>query len=659
MANRVRGVRQKLPPNSILTSGPGMAGSLVPARATSLASVLNNMIQSGALPLPGSGLPSISSGDILSNITGSSAQPIGNTLSATLDFVFGMAEGSILQRGASTWQVLTPGTAGYVLTSQGSGALLDWAAASVSFTYSGAWSGASAYSPGDVVTYSGSAYLCYSAVSAPSGGAIALDGSAGTTVGNGHSTKTVTLSTTKTNDVICVIVTAEDNTIGTVTSTVSSISDTAGLSWTKRTGQQGRNTSGGSGNDTSTIELWYAVSSAILTSDVITVNFAASVDGGCIIAFGVNNAKTAAPFDVNASLPDFATTGLSVTISTTGSADMVVFVNTRAGFSGTAPTAPGGFTQITGGEFDNSGLSNSGLNVFYKITSAPLSGSTITSGITGTYYPNMLADAFLQGTALNPAPSTDDLHWLSQGAAGVPLITAVDSNFTVNSGTLEFATIASGDVIGNSGASTAEPTAATMTAMIDRAFGSTEGQLLQRGSSAWQILPPGSAGQVLLSGGASALNSWGTDELGVATNSNAPAGYKGQVIYGNTSSSSGVAMASNTDTVIASVLLTAGDWDVDASLFFDGSVGSTLIEFAAVITTGTSRPSFTFNTVPLGYTFMSGISIPGGQPVIDTLNTVQFLLASTTTINLVGYVNYSGSGATYNGGGILFARRAR
>jgi hypothetical protein len=50
---------------------------------------------------------------------------------------------------------------------------------------------------------------------------------------------------------------------------------------------------------------------------------------------------------------------------------------------------------------------------------------------------------------------------------------------------------------------------ASASLLLDGAFGSTEGQILQRGASGWQVLAPGTAGQALISGGASALNSWG------------------------------------------------------------------------------------------------------------------------------------------------------
>ena len=51
----------------------------------------------------------------------------------------------------------------------------------------------------------------------------------------------------------------------------------------------------------------------------------------------------------------------------------------------------------------------------------------------------------------------------------------------------------------------------TLTSLLDSAFGSTRGQILFRGSSGWQVLAVGTAGQVLESGGAGADVSWGTD----------------------------------------------------------------------------------------------------------------------------------------------------
>src|SRR5689334_7044714 len=51
------------------------------------------------------------------------------TASAKLDADIGSTRGSILYRGASGWAILTPGTSGYVLTSNGAGADPSYTAA--------------------------------------------------------------------------------------------------------------------------------------------------------------------------------------------------------------------------------------------------------------------------------------------------------------------------------------------------------------------------------------------------------------------------------------------------------------------------------------------------------------------------------------------------
>lgn len=61
---------------------------------------------------------------------GAGADPSYATLSAIIDALIGSTRGSILYRGASAWSALTPGTSGYQLTSQGAGADPIWGTAS-------------------------------------------------------------------------------------------------------------------------------------------------------------------------------------------------------------------------------------------------------------------------------------------------------------------------------------------------------------------------------------------------------------------------------------------------------------------------------------------------------------------------------------------------
>jgi hypothetical protein len=83
-------------------------------------------------------------------------------------------------------------------------------------------------------------------------------------------------------------------------------------------------------------------------------------------------------------------------------------------------------------------------------------------------------------------------------------------SFNTSTGALTLSAIASGDVLANLSGSSAAPVATTGSALLDNAGGSTQGNILYRGASGWTALAPGSSGQVLSSGGASANPSWTT-----------------------------------------------------------------------------------------------------------------------------------------------------
>ena len=71
-------------------------------------------------------LATITAGTVLSNITGSSAVPVANTLTAIIDNATSTAQGSILYRNASSWVALPPGTSGQVLGTSGPSANPSW-----------------------------------------------------------------------------------------------------------------------------------------------------------------------------------------------------------------------------------------------------------------------------------------------------------------------------------------------------------------------------------------------------------------------------------------------------------------------------------------------------------------------------------------------------
>ena len=83
-------------------------------------------------------------------------------------------------------------------------------------------------------------------------------------------------------------------------------------------------------------------------------------------------------------------------------------------------------------------------------------------------------------------------------------------SFNTSNGAFTLSTIAAGDVLANLSGSAATPVATTGSALLDNVGGSSQGDLLYRGASGWTALTPGTSGQVLSSGGASANPSWTT-----------------------------------------------------------------------------------------------------------------------------------------------------
>ena len=74
-------------------------------------------------PITGSSTPNLR---IVSNVSGSTAVPTGNTLTNILDAIIGSARGTMLYRTNSGWTGLAPGTIGQVLQTGGAGGDPSW-----------------------------------------------------------------------------------------------------------------------------------------------------------------------------------------------------------------------------------------------------------------------------------------------------------------------------------------------------------------------------------------------------------------------------------------------------------------------------------------------------------------------------------------------------
>lgn len=71
-------------------------------------------------------LAQIADGQLMANLTGSTAQPTGRSLTAILDAILGNTQGQVIMRNAGTWTVLNPGPLGAVLSSRGAAANLAY-----------------------------------------------------------------------------------------------------------------------------------------------------------------------------------------------------------------------------------------------------------------------------------------------------------------------------------------------------------------------------------------------------------------------------------------------------------------------------------------------------------------------------------------------------
>jgi len=155
---------------------------------------------------------------------------------------------------------------------------------------------------------------------------LALDGTATGQMESGVVLTTDPLTTSHTNDVIVVCAGCE-TTIGPAPA-ISSVTAT-GLTFTLR-----KVFSNGS---LQSQEEWYAIATATF-SGVITVTYATSVDDAAAVAFAVNGADVASPWDGNTSMPTTSAGALHAVISTT-SPDAFVFCFAANPF-GNAASAP-------------------------------------------------------------------------------------------------------------------------------------------------------------------------------------------------------------------------------------------------------------------------------------------------------------------------------
>ena len=141
---------------------------------------------------------------------------------------------------------------------------------------------------------------------------------------------------------------------------------------------------------------------------------------------------------------------------------------------------------------------------------------------------------------------------------------------------------------------------------------------------------------------------------GTTTNDSAAAGNVGEVMKNVKASGSAVSLTNNTAATIATITLTAGDWDVSAHGYFSIGSGVTASYAGAIINTAATYPAVP--TLDVGFQFVppGAIATWGGAVGVTQITVAN---GSTQDVNLIMQAGFSGGTASAHGN--IRARRFR
>lgn len=223
-----------------------------------------------------------------------------------------------------------------------------------------------------------------------------------------------------------------------------------------------------------------------------TVNFTwPSTDGSSgfvMTTDGVGNlsfAATAAP--ASAALTKVDDTNVTLTLGGTPASALLQATSITAGWSGQLATGRGG-TGLNGITAHNMLVGN-GASAANLIAPSATSGVPLISQ--GAAADPVFGTAVVAGGGTGAATLTAHGILLGQGTSPVTALSLTNNQI----------------IIGNTGA---DPSATTLTLLMDSVFGSAQGDLLYRNVSGWVVLAPGTNGQYLQTQGAAANPQWVT-----------------------------------------------------------------------------------------------------------------------------------------------------
>jgi hypothetical protein len=312
-------------------------------------------------------------------------------------------------------------------------------------------------------------------------------------------------------------------------------------------------------------------------------------------------------------------------------------------------TADSGSATVSGGTITLTGAST-GLTTSGSGSTVSLAGLlNATFGGTGVSVPTAHGIMVAEGaSAMTPIVLSSGQILIGSTGAD-PVAAAINSGTGIlvangaGSITVNLAAIASHDILSNITGGSAAPIANTLTATIDAAIGSTQGNILYRNSSAWVVLAPGSSGQLLATGGAAANPAWTTATFpgtvgttGTILRSDGTNWVASTATFANTYTASNLLYSNGSNTVTglatanSSVLVTSSSGVPSLSTTLPSGIAATNM----ALTTPTIKGSNGFNIATFSdvasatdyFTFTAGIANAAAMTIVSSNTNASFSL---------------------------------